>query len=65
LAFSDEQSMQPDSLFQAVVETFAELGASDPDSISRTLLLRDRQFVSAAPRCLPIGPTIPQDVPKV
>ena len=30
---------------QLVVQTFAELGATDPSAVIRTILLRDRHFV--------------------
>ena len=43
--------MQPDSLLQMAAATFAELGAADPESIRRTLLLRDRQFVGHRFQC--------------
>lgn len=43
--------MQPDEFFQALCETFAELGAPRPKEVRRTLLLRDRSFVGHCYRC--------------
>ena len=37
--------MQPDPVTQAVVATLAELGAVEPTSLVRTVLLRDGYFV--------------------
>jgi hypothetical protein len=41
----------PDLLHQLLAKTFAELGATDPTSIIRTLLLKDRYFVGHKFRC--------------
>lgn len=43
--------MQPDALFQTISTAFAELGASEPQAISRSLLLREGFFVGHRFRC--------------
>ena len=41
----------PDFLHQLLAKTFAELGATDPASVIRTLLLKDRYFAGQKFRC--------------
>ena len=41
----------PDFLYQLLAKTFAELGATEPASIIRTLLLKDRYFAGQKFRC--------------
>jgi hypothetical protein len=43
--------MQSDEFFQLLCQTFTELGATDPQAIYRTLLLRDRRFVGHCYHC--------------
>jgi hypothetical protein len=37
--------MQPDPIIQAIIATLVELGADEPASLVRTVLLRDGYFV--------------------
>jgi hypothetical protein len=46
-----DASATPDLLHQLLAETFAELGATDPASVIRTLLLKDRYFAGQKFRC--------------
>jgi hypothetical protein len=43
--------MQADAVYELVVRGFADLGASDPKSISRSILLRNTCYAGQVFRC--------------
>jgi hypothetical protein len=44
-------SGQADAVYELVVQSFADLGASDPKGISRSILLRNLCYAGQAFRC--------------
>lgn len=57
--------MQPKQVYQLVTETFAELGATDPQTVHRSLLLLRGYFAGQRFRCGDFEAMLPADHSRI